>query len=58
MGLNNVKFNYTGGKRGWRGDVPRFQLDVTRINNLGWKASFSSDDSVRKAVIDLLKPNL
>lgn len=58
MGLNNVKLKYTGGKRGWRGDVPRFQLDVKRINKLGWKASFSSDESVRKAVIDLLKPNL
>jgi len=23
MGLKNVTFRYTGGKRGWKGDVPR-----------------------------------
>ncbi|MCX6664270.1 MAG: NAD-dependent epimerase/dehydratase family protein, partial [Euryarchaeota archaeon] len=28
MKLNNVSFNYTGGIRGWKGDVPRFQLDA------------------------------
>ena len=58
MGLENVRFNYTGGKRGWKGDVPRFQLDVNKINNLGWKASLSSDEAVRKATRDLLEDNL
>jgi len=58
MGLENVKFNYTGGKRGWKGDVPRFQLDVSKINNLGWEASFTSDEAVRKATQDLLEANL
>lgn len=58
VGLENVKFNYTGGKRGWKGDVPRFQLDVKKINNLGWKASLSSDEAVRKATQDLLQDNL
>jgi len=23
MGLSGVKFSYTGGSRGWRGDIPR-----------------------------------
>ncbi|RLF28410.1 MAG: UDP-glucose 4-epimerase [Thermoplasmata archaeon] len=55
MRLKNVKFRYTGGKRGWKGDVPQFQFDVTRINKLGWKAKYSSDDAVRKAIKDLLQ---
>jgi len=58
MGLKNVKFNYTGGKRGWKGDVPRFQLDCHKINTLGWKASLSSDEAVRKATRDILEGNL
>lgn len=54
MGLSNVKFKYTGGKRGWPGDVPRFQLDATKINKLGWKARYTSDDAVRKAIREIL----
>ncbi|MCJ7570927.1 MAG: NAD-dependent epimerase/dehydratase family protein [Candidatus Thermoplasmatota archaeon] len=52
--LKNVKFNYTGGKRGWAGDVPRFQLSTQKMRKLGWQASLSSDEAVRKAIQDLL----
>jgi len=55
MNLDNVQFKYTGGKRGWKGDVPFFQFDVTKIKNLGWEANLSSDEAVRKSVKDLLK---
>jgi len=58
MGLRNVAFRYTGGARGWKGDVPRFQLDAKKINTLGWKATLSSDDAVRKAIRDVLDTNL
>jgi len=58
MGLENVKFKYTGGKRGWVGDVPQFQFDVEKMNKLGWNTSYSSDEAVRKAVLDLLDTNL
>jgi UDP-glucose 4-epimerase len=54
MGLKNVKFKYTGGKRGWPGDVPRFQLDATKIKKLGWKERYTSDEAVRKAIRDIL----
>ncbi len=54
MGLKNVAFKYTGGKRGWKGDVPRFQLDATKINTLGWKAEYSSDEAVRKSIKEVL----
>ena len=54
MGLQHVKFVYTGGKRGWKGDVPRFQLDAKKINTLGWKTKYASDDAVRKAIKEVL----
>ena len=57
MGLSDVEFKYTGGKRGWKGDVPHFQFDVSKINNLGWKTDLSSDDAVRKATRDILDNN-
>jgi UDP-glucose 4-epimerase len=58
MGLHNVSFKYTGGIRGWKGDVPRFQLDARKINKLGWKASYTSDEAVRKAIRDVLDAKL
>ncbi|HHH80272.1 MAG TPA: NAD-dependent epimerase/dehydratase family protein, partial [Thermoplasmatales archaeon] len=58
MGLKDVKFRYTGGKRGWKGDVPKFRFDVSKINKLGWKAKNNSDEAVRKAIKDLLHANL
>jgi UDP-glucose 4-epimerase len=58
MGLKNVSFKYTGGIRGWKGDVPRFQLDAGKINTLGWKATLTSDEAVRKAINDVLHAKL
>jgi UDP-glucose 4-epimerase len=54
MKLSNVKFKYTGGARGWAGDVPRFQLDAKKINKLGWTAKYTSDEAVRKAIREIL----
>ena len=58
MNLENVKFNYAGGKRGWKGDVPRFQLGIEKIKKIGWEPSLSSDEAVRKATCDILEGNL
>jgi UDP-glucose 4-epimerase len=49
MGLNS-EIAYTGGDRGWIGDVPEFRYDLTKIHRLGWKAAHNSDDSVRLAI--------
>lgn len=54
MGLENVEFKYTGGKRGWKGDVPFFQLGIDKVKKLGWEPELSSDDAVRKATQYLL----
>ena len=50
MGLSNVKLEYTGGTGGWKGDVPVFQYDLTKIHEAGLKANFTSDESVEKTV--------
>ena len=52
-GLENVEFSYTGGKRGWVGDVPRIRLSSDKIKNLGWKAQHDSDVAVRLAARSL-----
>ena len=55
MGLSNVDFKYTGGRRGWKGDVPRMRLGIEKLKALGWKPEYSSERSVRETVKALLK---
>lgn len=50
MGLKDVKFTYTGGKRGWIGDVPRMLLSIEKLKKLGWKPVHNSKSSVVAAV--------
>lgn len=54
MGLDNVKFNYTGGSRGWKGDVPKMMLSINILKELGWKNEWGSQKSVRETVRALL----
>ena len=58
MDLSDVTYQYTGGKRGWRGDVPQFQFDITKITQLGWTPSYTSDEAVKKAIAILLRDNI
>ena len=55
MHLPEVKFRFTGGERGWVGDVPKMQLSIDRIKGKRWKPQLGSRESVRLAVRDLLK---
>ncbi len=55
LGYKNVKYNYTGGNVGWKGDVPKFQYDLTKIHEAGWTASHTSDEAVRETVRSLKK---
>ena len=41
---------YTGGDRGWPGDVPRSRMDPGKLAALGFRVRYSSDDAVRMAV--------
>ena len=50
IGLPDVEFTYTGGERGWHGDVPRMRLSIEKIAKLGWKPGHDSEGAVRAAV--------
>ena len=54
MGLSDVEFIYTGGSRGWKGDVPRMRLGIEKMKNLGWKPGYTSERSVRETARALL----
>jgi UDP-glucose 4-epimerase len=44
------KLTYSGGERGWIGDNPVIQLDVTRIRGLGWSPKFNIREGVVRTV--------
>lgn len=46
MGLNNVKYNYTGGKIGWPGDIPQMLLSINKLKKLGWKPKHTIKESI------------
>jgi UDP-glucose 4-epimerase len=48
-------YEYTGGDRGWTGDVPKMRLSVEKLAALGWEPPLSSDESVRKAARQLVE---
>ncbi|WP_195282964.1 NAD-dependent epimerase/dehydratase family protein [Harryflintia acetispora] len=50
MGLTGIPFEYTGGRGGWKGDVPVFAYNLEKIHTAGWHASMTSDEAVAKTV--------
>lgn len=48
-----TQIKYTGGDRGWIGDVPKFKYSLDKINKLGWKAHSNSEQAVRLAIRNL-----
>jgi UDP-glucose 4-epimerase len=53
MGLSPT-YEFTGGRRGWTGDVPRMRLSVEKLSATGWEPDGSSDEAVRRATRELL----
>jgi UDP-glucose 4-epimerase len=58
MGLKDVKFRYTGGRRGWPGDVPIVRFNAQKMLKLGWRAGHTSDEAVRIAARRLIAGKL
>jgi UDP-glucose 4-epimerase len=55
LGLtSNPVFEYTGGDRGWKGDVPVVRLDTRKLRSLGWQASLSSREAVYRSLKELI----
>ena len=46
-GLEGVSIEYTGGDRGWAGDVPKTSLEVSRLLETGFKPYLASEEAIR-----------
>jgi UDP-glucose 4-epimerase len=54
MTLSGVGYHYTGGSRGWRGDVPVVRFDLAKVHRAGWRAARSSAEAMRAAIGSML----
>jgi UDP-glucose 4-epimerase len=54
MGLTGVTLQFSGGDRGWKGDVPVLRFDLAKIHALGWRAALTSQDAMRRSIREML----
>ena len=54
IGLGS-QISYTGGDRGWKGDVPKFSYDIKKILGTKWTPKLNSREAVDLTVKSLIK---
>jgi UDP-glucose 4-epimerase len=54
--LSNVSYSFTGGRRGWKGDVPVVRFDTAKLRARGWSNRRTSAqalvDSIDSMIVD------
>jgi UDP-glucose 4-epimerase len=50
----SAKIRYTGGNRGWVGDVPKVNYSVEKLKKLGWSPRLTSNQAVDRAVAEIV----
>ncbi len=54
LSRNAVRLNYSGGDRGWKGDVPIIRLNINRLKALGWTCHHTTREALRKSLESML----
>ncbi len=54
MGLEKIRYSYTGGDRGWKGDVPIVRFRSSKLESRGWRCTYTS----REAIIASIDANI
>lgn len=53
----HVPVHYGGRYSGWKGDVRKYQYDVSRLRLMGWTPQYTAEEAVRKAIRENLNNN-
>ena len=54
-GCHDASIEYTGGDRGWAGDIPKAMLAINRLKQLGFKVNYDSEEAVAYTTRVLIK---
>jgi UDP-glucose 4-epimerase len=49
-----VTYRFTGGNRGWRGDVPIVRLNTSRIRALGWTCKRMTREALQASILAMM----
>ena len=52
---NRARIEYTGGSRGWAGDVPQQLLSIDKAGALGWRPKYSSAGAIDRTIGEMAK---
>jgi UDP-glucose 4-epimerase len=54
MALTNVAYAYTGGSRGWKGDIPVVRFDTNKLRARGWRNLRTSAEALTDCIDSLI----
>jgi UDP-glucose 4-epimerase len=54
-GAAGASFDYSGGDRGWKGDVPVVRFDTSKLRARGWTNARSSREAMRHAIDSMVE---
>lgn len=54
MGLKGVQYDFTGGSRGWKADVPVYRLETSKIRARGWSNKRNSREAATAAIDSMI----
>jgi UDP-glucose 4-epimerase len=54
MGLKAVQYDFTGGSRGWKADVPIYRLNTEKIRARGWSNKRNSMQAATAAIDSMI----
>jgi UDP-glucose 4-epimerase len=49
----SVPIRFTGGKKGWAGDIPKFSYSIEKLRTLGWSPRMSSAEALERSVQEI-----
>jgi UDP-glucose 4-epimerase len=50
MELKGVEYKFTGGHRGWKGDVPIIRINSSKIRSFGWKNQYNCNEAMERSL--------
>jgi UDP-glucose 4-epimerase len=52
---HHARIEYTGGERGWAGDVPMQLLSIRRMQELGWAPRWNSSQAIDRSIEEMME---
>ena len=54
-GCHDASIEYTGGDRGWAGDIPRAMLGIEKMLSTGFDVRYNSEEAIRHTALALIE---